>query len=51
MNDLLNVCYIHWVRPTFLLKKMHDFNVLNKCVTDRLTDRLTNLQTQPIKEI
>ena len=39
MNELLNVCYFYWVRPTFLLKKcMILMFLMNALQTDRLTD-------------
>ena len=35
----------------FSFEKMHDFDVFDECVTNRLTNRPTNRRTQPIIEM
>ena len=45
MNELLDVCFFYWVRTTFLMKKMLDFDVFNECVTNQQTDQSTDRPT------
>ena len=39
MNVFMNECFFMNVRTTFLLKKMHDFDVFDECVTNQPTDQ------------
>ena len=48
MNELLNVCYFYWVITTLMLKKKHDSDVFDECISDLPTDLPTN---QPTNEL